>query len=235
MLFPANVFQATRSLLHLPSLILSLVAITAAPYAAAFELDIQLNDKHGNLAKIQGAVAYLTPTFDIPDTAQAMPHSVRDIAQENRKFTPQISVIRKSGTLRFPNKDNVNHHVYSFSKPLAFELPLYKGSNVPELKAINAGEVILGCNIHDWMIGYLLIVDTPFYQQNESANWHFSDLPPGEYELAIWHPQINKQEALTQKIALTENTTLNLNLKLELSRLKSQSPPQKSVDEDDYF
>ena len=30
--------------------------------------------------------------------------------------------------MSFPNRDNIRHHVYSFSSPKKFELPLYIGT-----------------------------------------------------------------------------------------------------------
>ena len=62
-----------------------------------------------------------------------------------------------------PNRDNIRHHVYSFSPAKRFELPLYAGVPTQPVLFDKAGVVVLGCNIHDWMIGYIYVSDSPWF------------------------------------------------------------------------
>ena len=50
--------------------------------------------------------------------------------------------------------------------------------------------VTLGCNIHDWMIAYILVVSTPHFARTDARGVaRMRDLPAGSYELQAWHPQ----------------------------------------------
>jgi hypothetical protein len=63
-----------------------------------------------------------------------------------------------------PNSDNIRHHVYSFSPAKKFELPLYSGVPAEPVVFDKVGFVTLGCNIHDWMIAFVAVLPTPYFQ-----------------------------------------------------------------------
>ena len=70
---------------------------------------------------------------------------------------------------RFPNKDGIGHHVYSFSTAKTFELPLSETESSMTVTFDQPGIVTIGCNIHDWMVGYINIVNTPYYGKTDAA------------------------------------------------------------------
>ncbi len=73
----------------------------------------------------------------------------------------------------------MSHHVYSFSEAKTFELALYKGNAHPPLVFDRPGVVVLGCNIHDSMLGYILVVDTPHFASTDAAGALSLDEPAG--------------------------------------------------------
>jgi len=88
----------------------------------------------------------------------------------------------------FPNHDQIHHHVYSFSRPKTFEIPLYKGEPASPVRFDQPGAVKLGCNIHDWMSGVILVVPTPYFATtDEAGNFVLRDVPPGAYGVVAWH------------------------------------------------
>ncbi len=99
--------------------------------------------------------------------------------------------IQQGTKVSFPNSDDVRHHVYSFSFPNNFELKLYHGEKNEPIGFDHAGVVVLGCNIHDGMLGYLQVVDTPWFAMTEQDGLASVDeLPPGDYTLQVWHPDL---------------------------------------------
>ncbi len=80
--------------------------------------------------------------------------------QRDQRFVPHVLVVQKGAAVSFPNSDVVAHHVYSFSRPNQFVLPLYKGTLPEPITLEHDGIVTLGCNIHDNMLGYIAVVDT---------------------------------------------------------------------------
>jgi hypothetical protein len=83
------------------------------------------------------------------------------------------------------------------------------------------GVVVLGCNIHDWMVGYIYVSETPFFATTEAAGTAtLEDLPPGEYSVRLWHPSMEHAEETTARrviVKADEPTTLEWELSLKPS------------------
>ena len=71
------------------------------------------------------------------------------VDQVDKEFVPKVVAVLVGTAVTFPNKDNVRHHVYSFSPAKRFELPLYAGVPAQPVVFDKPGVVVLGCNIHD--------------------------------------------------------------------------------------
>lgn len=112
--------------------------------------------------------------------------------QREMRFVPHILIVEKGALVEFPNSDVVAHHVYSFSRPNNFVLPLYKGTPPSPIDFANEGVVTVGCNIHDGMLGYIAVVDTDIFgmtDENGKASFTVSD-DASSYEINIWSPRI---------------------------------------------
>lgn len=122
--------------------------------------------------------------------------------QQGLAFAPEVIVIPVGGLVIFPNSDTVSHQVYSFSPAKRFQLPLYRGKPYPPTRFDTAGIVTLGCNIHDNMIGWILVTDAPWFGQTDAkGHWESGALPAGEYEVTIWHPRLRDDvKSLTSRI-----------------------------------
>ena len=114
-----------------------------------------------------------------------------EMAQHNIAFDPHVLIVPLGSTVTFPNRDKVRHHVYSFSRVKSFNLKLYGREAVPSVLFDKPGVVSLGCNIHDAMSGFIIVVDTPYAMQTD-ANGHvaIADVPPGGATVRLWHPSI---------------------------------------------
>ena len=135
---------------------------------------------------VADAIVYAEPSTITPI---AKPTTV-DIQQKDRKFTPLVSVVQVGTSVNFPNNDTVRHHVYSFSPAKSFELKLYAGK--PELPVVfdKAGTVVVGCNIHDQMVAYIKVVDTPYFVKTDaSGKAKLNQLPVGKFTVKVWHYQ----------------------------------------------
>ncbi len=111
------------------------------------------------------------------------------IEQQNKQFSPLVSVAQSGTLVNFPNRDPFRHHVYSFSPAKTFEIKLYSGVPAKPVMFDKPGEIVLGCNIHDTMVAHVLIVDTPFFAKTDAQGRAVLDqLPAGEYEIRLWYP-----------------------------------------------
>lgn len=138
--------------------------------------------------------------------------------QINKTFVPGLLPIVVGTRVLFPNHDQIHHHVYSFSRVKSFELPLYKGEDAPPVLFDKVGTVKVGCNIHDWMSGIILVLPTPYFAVTDAeGRYALSDLPHGTYKLAAWHAQSKaKPEDTEQSVALS-GSAAEANFTLALS------------------
>ncbi|HEY2780463.1 MAG TPA: hypothetical protein VGI90_06805 [Steroidobacteraceae bacterium] len=174
---------------------LVLVLICAAVTHAA-ELRVLVKDHKGK--GVADAVVLAVPAD--PRNAQRARPQPDAVDQVDKEFVPYVKPIFVGSTVHFPNSDHIRHQVYSFSPVKKFELPLYGGTDAPPVVFDKPGVVILGCNIHDWMIGYIYVSETPFFAKTgPQGTASISELPPGEYTVRIWHPNMDRAEDTTSR------------------------------------
>lgn len=156
----------------------------------AADLAIVVEDTAGN--RLQDAVVLAESVDTRSDGANAGETNppAATIAQNNKQFEPYVSVIRVGTAVDFPNRDDILHNVYSFSKAKPFQLPLYKDKAPQPVIFDEPGVVILGCNIHDWMVAYVYVADTPhFAKTGVDGRAVLTGLSPGSYLIRVWHPR----------------------------------------------
>jgi plastocyanin len=118
------------------------------------------------------------------------------IAQHDLQFSPAVSVVTVGTPVMFPNQDTVRHHVYSYSAAKTFQIKLYAGVPHTPIVFDKPGVAVLGCNIHDGMIAWVVVTDTPLWARR------VADVPAGSYQLHVWHASL--AEALApQRVAVT--------------------------------
>lgn len=214
-------------LLPLSRLALGFVLISACvDGATATAVRVQVRDTQG--APVADAVVSLLPL----DRAAPPVHAAQaTMDQRNLSFVPQVLVVQTGTEVRFPNSDNVRHHVYSFSPAKRFELKLYAGNHTSSVLFDRPGVVTLGCNIHDWMLGYVVVVDTPWFAKTGADGTATVEAPAGHYTLKLWHP---RQDANTPSVS--EPVTLGSGtvqrqyvLKLHPAELTNKPPPNLEI------
>ena len=186
------VFRAMqRSALALLALLLLTLPLSAAT------LDVQVADAKG--AGIQDAVVWA-----IPPTAVPVGHKVAQMDQLDRQFVPHVLPVQTGTWVEFPNSDNIRHQVYSVSPAKRFQLPLYIGKPAYPVQFSKPGVVAIGCNIHEQMSGYIVVVDSPYFGKTEAGKTTLRDLPPGEYMVHAWYPEMH-EEPKPQSVVIGAN------------------------------
>jgi plastocyanin len=179
-----------------------LAALGGAADCAAATLEVAVVDEDGR--PLADVAVYATP-HGAPPPAVAGPaptplgsprRGTAIMDQQNHQFVPHVLVVRTGTAVTFPNSDDVSHHVYSFSPTKPFELGLYKGDVYPPVVFDKPGIVVVGCNIHDGMLGYIRVVETPhFGVTNERGVTRIDGVPNGDYAVEAWTPRA-RAEAL---------------------------------------
>jgi plastocyanin len=199
---------------------------TFATTAGAGNLAVAVSDQNGK--PVKDAVVYALPV-----SGQAPSRRMQgEVVQRNKQFMPYVSAIQAGGVVQFPNKDTVKHHVYSFSPAKKFELPLYAGTPPQPIAFDTPGVVTLGCNIHDWMIAYILVVPTPWFRVTDSTGAaQLRDLPAGSYDVAVWQPRLkNSSDQPRQRVAVNADVPLSFRLDLKPDFRLRRSPADSAGD-----
>lgn len=158
----------------------------------AWAADVTVIVMSQSRAPISDAVVTLSPTGGDVSSGESPKHAV--MVQEHQQFAPFVLPIRVGTTVEFPNRDSFRHHVYSFSPAKTFELKLYGGGETQTVTFDVPGAVALGCNIHDNMLAYIYVVETPYFAKTSSnGRAVIQGVPPGNYEIAAWHPNQKSQ------------------------------------------
>jgi plastocyanin len=175
-------------------------ALCVSGPAVGATLHVKVVDDRGE--PVESVAVYAVPSGpSAPATGSAT------MDQAHNAFVPHILIVQAGTSVLFPNNDTVSHHVYSFSDTKSFELPLYKGNAHPPLAFEKPGLIVLGCNIHDGMLGYILVVDTPHYSlTDDSGTLALESLPAGDYTVHIWTSRL-KPSALPAAQTLTLTAT----------------------------
>lgn len=174
------------------SLSVSIFVVTAMMFAvivdAATETGISVIVKDERGIPVSDAVVTVYPATNVA-TPIRFPWT-NAMAQKNLQFVPGTLIVPKGSSVSFPNQDRVRHSVYSFSKAARFEINLYAKEQVRSHVFAIAGNVALGCNIHDAMRGYIKVVDTPFAAKTDrNGRINLTGVPTGGATVKIWHPK----------------------------------------------
>ncbi|HET7569208.1 MAG TPA: methylamine utilization protein [Gammaproteobacteria bacterium] len=153
----------------------------------------------------------------IPPRAGARLVGVMD--QRNKQFVPHVLAVEVGTEVSFPNSDNIRHDVYSFSPAKTFELPLYAGTPAKPVLFDKPGVVVLGCNVHDWMLAFIDVVPTPYFAQTDMAGKVVvANVPAGKYKLTIWAPRLGgPNHTLSAPVTLTADSRIERHFSVALT------------------
>jgi plastocyanin len=180
------------------SILIALCVLSPAAWAASVVVEVR--DAQG--AALADAVVSAVPLDGKPGVVRGG-RAVMD--QKDKTFVPHVLAVEVGTSVKFPNSDDIQHSVYSFSPAKPFQLPLYKGTPSEPIVFAEPGVVTLGCNIHDKMNGYIVVLDTPYFEKTESTGRaELRNLPDGKYTINVWQPEM-KEAPPAQTVILGES------------------------------
>jgi hypothetical protein len=181
-------------------------------------------------APLADMVVYLQPLDDI---VLPVSDKIVEIGQLDRAFSPYINVMQLGNSANFQNKDDITHHIYSPVGENKFSFKIRAGQSQHKSDFKQLGEVAMGCNIHDWMSGYLYIVDTPLFgKTNLQGIVNIPIEQVGKYQLVIWHPQLETQtHSVSQPIEWPKTEQITISIPHKISKVSEQ----KNEDDFDFL
>lgn len=207
-----------------------LLLVAAIAPAWAGQLRVRVIDPRG--LPVANVVVVVTPAAGLPP--KAAPPATAILDQQSRAFVPMVLAVRTGTSVAFPNSDAISHQVYSFSAAKRFQLPLYKGRVHPPVAFEHPGLIVLGCNIHDEMIGYIYVTDSAWFGVTDAAGMvALPDVPPGQATLEFWGPRVADPAASLTRSTLIASGPDTVEVRLNRP-LRPRPEPRPQNPEWDY-
>ena len=171
----------------------------------------------------------------------AAPGGAVRMAQESKRFTPRVAIVSRPGTVEFPNNDPVYHNVFSVSGSNRFDLGLYRSGASKSRSFAEPGLVRVYCNIHPQMVGFVMVVDTPFAALTErDGAFQFEDVPAGTWTLKAWHEE-GTETSIPLTVPLADNAPLTISIDTTTfkpvphrNKYGKEYPPQSGSEDERY-
>lgn len=128
--------------------------------------------------------------------------------QVNCEFIPHVQVLPMGSSLTLTSSDPVLHNSHGFYEDgsTAFNIAVpIPGTEVSQ-KLEKPGVIKLRCDAgHTWMSAYIVVISEAHYALSDAdGNFSIGGVPPGEYEIEIWHEWLGTQK---KKVTVKEGTS----------------------------
>jgi plastocyanin len=195
--------------------------LAAASPAQAAGVTVTVHDRDGS--PVPDVAVYIEQAKWRGSKASQETRATMD--QVDQRFVPHLLVVQTGTLVEFPNSDTIAHHVYSFSHPNQFKLPIYKGHAHAPVRFEESGIVVLGCNIHDNMLAYIAVVDTPVFGKTDAnGTLHVDGSVQAGDRVSIWSPRLRDDEERLSVVVESDEATARFAFRLRKSlRLPHQS------------
>ncbi len=206
------------------NLITTISFLSCFTHVLAEGLTVTATDSSGK--PVSNVVVSAYSTASVPQRRPATDQPII-IDQVDKTFVNHVTPVQTGTAVSFPNHDQIRHHVYSFSPAKTFEIPLYKGIPADPIVFKQEGVVTLGCNIHDWMSAYIVVVNTPYFAKTDQQGKLSLSIPEGDYQLHFWHRDADQQTKNRKQlitISPGENASLAVQLSLKAAGFSGRSP-----------
>ena len=128
-------------------------------------------------------------------------------------FLPHVQIV-PVGKVDVLNSDPVLHNTHGYyGKRTAFNIALpNQGQNI-EVELKRPGTVKIDCDAHGWMLGWVYVVDNPYYSlTNEKGEFEITDIPPGKYTLVADQEELG---SLPMEVEVKAGETVELPIALK--------------------
>jgi len=186
--------------------LLALLCGATLAAGAAQAGDVKGKVSETGLKSAENIVVYIDT---IPGKKFTAPTQHVIVDQRDMKFVPHTVVILRGTTVDFGNSDHVAHNVYWPSvggdKSLKHNLVVVSPNQKKSFEFDNLGAAQLLCNFHPDMLGYVVVVPTPYFALTGfDGSFTIANVPAGTYTLKSWSED---GKPTTQSITVTDATT----------------------------
>jgi len=178
-----------------------------------------------NYDEIKDFIVYIDQPMTNSAPKQAIEAEV--VTQKDAMFHPHVMPILVGTKVKWPNKDDILHNVYSNSDAKTFDLGLYKDDDKnPKLEPIvfdKTGRVDVFCSIHSQMNCVLLVLQNPYFAATDTkGHYKITGIPAGTYKVKAWHERLPGQ---TLEVTIPAEGEVSINFTVGVGNLSRAGRP----------
>ena len=190
----------------------SFFTLPAYPAAYSGKVSLVENGKPAAVEEYDDVIVYVVPKTPAP----VMPlQDGTEMRMEKKSFVPRVLVVTQGTEVRFPNFDPILHNAFSTTSNNSFDLQLYGGGEIRTHKFDRTGLVRMYCNVHHDMVGYIVVLNTPYYTKVTPAGEFSLKDVPADGEIYLWHP---RGDVLKQPLGIAQDSAAIGEFKLDLTQ-----------------
>jgi plastocyanin len=107
----------------------------------------------------------------------------------NSEFVPRVIAVDAGSAVRFANRDDVYHQVFSVSPAKHFDLGKSAPHHASAVTFDQPGVIDVYDELHPEMAAYVVVMAHRLYARpSRAGDFVLPDLPSGTYLLHVWHP-----------------------------------------------
>lgn len=140
------------------------------------------------------------------------------VDQKNCRYLPHVIVVPTGSTVDLTSSDPVAHNVHSHAeKNEAKNVQIAQKGTVIPYTLTKAEAIKLTCDIHAWMSGYIVAVDSNFYavtgqkddkdnfidpdtyeKSTDTGKFTLKDVPEGRVRVVAWHEELGTANTIVE-------------------------------------
>jgi plastocyanin len=174
-----------------------LTSMGASPATGTVTGQLSLLERTGGARRdLATAIVFLQPLDAQADDDRGFVPTEASVAMRGREFIPHVAVVRRGGSVAFPNQDPFSHNVFSNTDPVRFDLGLYRRGATRSAAFDRLGVYPIFCNIHARMVSYVIAVPSRHVVSPDAdGRFTLTDVPVGTYRLHVWHERAARATA----------------------------------------
>jgi plastocyanin len=177
-----------------------------------------------------GAVRNAVVIVEGVKRGKAMPAAAQnaEIDQSKCEYSPHVQVMAVNTEIALKNSDPILHNIQFFEGDNSlFNIAQPVQGQVNKKKLEKTGTIYVECAVHGWMQGNVVVVDNPYYAvTDENGKFSIPDLPPGKYQVKIWHEYLGES---TREITVAAKAATPLDADLKDLLAKKTAPPSATA------
>jgi len=145
----------------------------------------------------EGRIKNVVVSLDGIKEGKRWPNINASLVNQGGRFVPHVQVVRTGTQLEIINRDPLLHNTHGFGGGrTVFNVGLPTKDQKVKKSLKQAGIIHVMCDVHDWMNGWIVVQDHPYFSvTGEDGNFTITEVPPGIYKISAWHEKLGKREA----------------------------------------